>query len=95
MATTEQEHRLLCISPVDGRYANKCTTISLSDGFLTLVVTGTDLNHIFSEFGLIRQRVRVEVEWLKLMSDRSEFPEVVSTHYRYNSLTLGSVFIGP
>jgi adenylosuccinate lyase len=39
---------LNAISPVDGRYANRVG----------------DLRNIFSEFGLIRFRVRVEIEWL-------------------------------
>ncbi len=39
---------LTAVSPVDGRYAGRCG----------------DLRAIFSEYGLIRFRVRVEVEWL-------------------------------
>jgi adenylosuccinate lyase len=39
---------LLALSPLDGRYAGKCDA----------------LRPIFSEFGLIHARVRVEVEWL-------------------------------
>ena len=40
------------ISPIDGRYAGKCA----------------DLRPIFSEYGLIRQRVRVEALWLKALA---------------------------
>ncbi len=40
--------RLLALSPLDGRYAGKVDA----------------LRPIFSEFGLIRARVRVEIEWL-------------------------------
>src|SRR3569832_244350 len=40
--------QLLALSPLDGRYAGKVDA----------------LRPIFSEFGLIRARVRVEVEWL-------------------------------
>ncbi|MGY0632892.1 adenylosuccinate lyase [Luteimonas sp. A478] len=42
------EATLLALSPLDGRYASKADP----------------LRPIFSEFGLIRARVRVEVEWL-------------------------------
>ena len=42
------EHTLLALSPLDGRYAGKVAA----------------LRPIFSEFGLIRARVKVEVEWL-------------------------------
>ena len=42
------DSRLLALSPLDGRYAAKVEA----------------LRPIFSEFGLIRARVRVEVEWL-------------------------------
>ena len=39
---------LLALSPLDGRYASKVDA----------------LRPIFSEYGLIRARVKVEVEWL-------------------------------
>ena len=42
------EHSLLALSPLDGRYAGKVAA----------------LRPIFSEFGLIKARIRVEVEWL-------------------------------
>lgn len=42
------ESQLLALSPLDGRYAGKVDA----------------LRPIFSEYGLIRARVRVEVEWL-------------------------------
>ena len=44
----DQEHELLSLSPLDGRYREKCA----------------ELAPIFSEYGLMRYRVRVEVEWL-------------------------------
>ena len=47
-ATSQQDAALLALSPLDGRYAAK--------------VAG--LRPIFSEFGLIHARVRVEIEWL-------------------------------
>ena len=43
---------LLAVSPIDGRYANKCP----------------ELREIFSEFGLIRRRVAVECAWLEALS---------------------------
>ncbi|MGN1393905.1 MAG: adenylosuccinate lyase [Succinivibrionaceae bacterium] len=51
---------LSAISPIDGRYASKCT----------------DLRNIFSEFGLMRFRVTVEVEWLKKLAATPEIIEV-------------------
>ncbi len=51
---------LNAISPVDGRYGNK--TIAL--------------RKIFSEFGLIRFRVEVEVRWLQQLSRHTGIPEV-------------------
>ena len=42
------ESQLLALSPLDGRYAGKVDP----------------LRPIFSEFGLIKARVKVEVEWL-------------------------------
>ena len=43
---------LTAISPVDGRYADKTRL----------------LRPLFSEYGLIRQRVRVEVRWLQALA---------------------------
>lgn len=53
---------LNAISPIDGRYGNK--TINL--------------RHIFSEFGLIRCRVLVEVRWLQQLAQHKEITEVNS-----------------
>ena len=47
------EASLLALSPLDGRYAGKCDA----------------LRPIFSEYGLIRARVRVEVEWLLALAN--------------------------
>jgi len=59
--TTESEHAsLLALSPLDGRYATKLD----------------DLRPLTSEFGLIRQRVRVELRWLEALSDAPGIPEV-------------------
>jgi adenylosuccinate lyase len=51
---------LTALSPLDGRYRSKLTS----------------LGDIFSEFGLIRLRVRVEVEWLKALSSEPAIAEV-------------------
>ncbi|UCE77340.1 MAG: adenylosuccinate lyase, partial [Gammaproteobacteria bacterium] len=51
---------LTAVSPVDGRYARKTE----------------DLRPIFSEFGLIRHRVLVEVRWLQALAAHPDIPEV-------------------
>ncbi len=51
---------LTAVSPVDGRYGNKVT----------------DLQPIFSEFGLIRHRVLVEVHWLQALAAHQGLSEV-------------------
>ncbi len=51
---------LSAISPIDGRYADKTW----------------DLRDIFSEYGLIRQRVKVEVRWLQALAAHEGIPEV-------------------
>jgi len=51
---------LTAISPVDGRYSRKTEA----------------LRPIFSEYGLIRHRVLVEVCWLQALSEHSGIPEV-------------------
>lgn len=51
---------LTAISPLDGRYGNK--TIPL--------------RAIFSEFGLIRARVEVEIRWLQRLADHTAIEEV-------------------
>ena len=48
------------ISPADGRYAEKVN----------------ELRNIFSEYGLIRFRVLVEVRWLQCLSDEAAVPEL-------------------
>ena len=53
---------LTAISPVDGRYQNKTDA----------------LRPIFSEYGLFRYRVLVEVEWLKKLSKNSSIKEIES-----------------
>jgi adenylosuccinate lyase len=51
---------LTAVSPVDGRYGSKTA----------------DLRPIFSEFGLIRHRVLVEVRWLQALARHPQIPEV-------------------
>lgn len=51
---------LTAISPVDGRYGNKTAS----------------LRGIFSEFGLTKYRVQVEINWLKLLADCPDIVEV-------------------
>jgi len=51
---------LRALSPVDGRYADKVD----------------ELRDIFSEYGLIRYRVLVEIRWLQWMADEPCIPEV-------------------
>lgn len=53
-------NKLNALSPVDGRYASKVD----------------ELRPIFSEFGLIKARVTVEVRWLQALSDHPEILEV-------------------
>ena len=51
---------LTAISPVDGRYGSKTT----------------EYQDIFSEYGLIRHRVLVEVRWLQALASFDAIPEV-------------------
>ena len=51
---------LTAISPVDGRYGSKVA----------------DLRPIFSEYGLIRHRVLVEVRWLQMLAEHDDIIEV-------------------
>jgi len=51
---------LTAISPVDGRYNTKCK----------------DLRSLFSEYGLIKHRVQVEVIWLQTLADNPDIKEI-------------------
>ena len=51
---------LTAISPLDGRYADKVD----------------DLRALFSEYGLIRQRVRVEALWFKALTNETSIQEL-------------------
>ena len=50
---------LLAVSPIDGRYANKCP----------------ELREVFSEYGLVKRRVLVECTWLEALCDAKEIKE--------------------
>ncbi len=51
---------LTALSPVDGRYANKTS----------------NLRQYFSEYGLIKHRVMVEIRWLQALANHPEIKEV-------------------
>ncbi len=51
---------LTAVSPIDGRYGSKTEA----------------LRPIFSEYGLIRHRVMVEVRWLQMLAQTAGIPEV-------------------
>ncbi len=53
---------LSAVSPIDGRYGSKTSA----------------LRSIFSEFGLIKYRVQVEVRWLQHLSKHSQITEVAN-----------------
>lgn len=61
---------LTAVSPVDGRYAGKTSA----------------LRPIFSEFGLIRCRVQVEVRWLQRLAAHTGVPEVPPFSAEANAL---------
>lgn len=61
---------LSAISPIDGRYGSKTT----------------DLRPIFSEFGLIRNRVIVEIRWLQKLAQTKEIFEVPEFSASANNL---------
>ena len=50
---------LLAISPLDGRYASKCS----------------EFQEVFSEYGLVKRRVLVECTWLEALCDADEIAE--------------------
>ncbi|KUJ71988.1 adenylosuccinate lyase [Thiomicrospira sp. WB1] len=55
-----QLSELTAISPIDGRYGARLAP----------------LKEIFSEYGLIKNRVRVEVAWLRMLANHPGIPEV-------------------
>ncbi len=70
-------NKLNALSPVDGRYAGKVD----------------ELRPIFSEFGLIKARVTVEVRWLQALSEHEQITEVPvfseATHDLLDSIVTG------
>ncbi|QYZ67751.1 MAG: adenylosuccinate lyase [Gammaproteobacteria bacterium (ex Lamellibrachia satsuma)] len=66
---------LTAVSPVDGRYGSK----------------SADLRPIFSEFGLIRHRVLVEVRWLQALADHDSIAEVPLLSEHANNILDGIV----
>jgi adenylosuccinate lyase len=58
--TAEPSAALEALSPVDGRYADKCR----------------ELRALFSEAALIRHRVRVEAEWFLFLAEELRLPEL-------------------
>jgi adenylosuccinate lyase len=61
---------LTAISPIDGRYAGKSES----------------LRSIFSEYGLIRHRILVEIRWLQALSNNPAITEVPVFSKKANSL---------
>lgn len=61
---------LTAISPIDGRYASKTT----------------ELRTIFSEFGLLKYRVEVEVRWLQHLANLAQIEEVPAFSEKANTL---------
>ncbi|AEG01431.1 adenylosuccinate lyase [Methylomonas methanica] len=66
---------LTSISPIDGRYANKVDA----------------LRPIFSEYGLIRYRVEVEVRWLQALAAEARIVEVPALSAEANAVLDGIV----
>ena len=66
---------LTAVSPVDGRYGNKCE----------------HLRPIFSEYGLIRHRVQVEIRWLQALAAHEGIEEVPPLGEHANHILEGIV----
>jgi adenylosuccinate lyase len=60
MSADANIHALTALSPLDGRYAGKVTALAAH----------------FSEYGLIRHRVRVELAWLVALADEPGIAEI-------------------
>lgn len=58
--TDFQLSELTAISPIDGRYGSKTAS----------------LREVFSEYGLIKARVQVEIQWLLILSEHQQIKEV-------------------
>ena len=66
---------LTALSPIDGRYADKTW----------------ELREIFSEYGLIRHRLLVEIRWLQALAAAPDIPEVASLN-EADSARLDEIF---
>ena len=64
---------LTAISPIDGRYGNKTRK----------------LRHLFSEYGLIKYRLVVEVQWLLMLSEQPDIKEVPKFSAKAREALLG------
>jgi len=60
MTATDAHSSLTALSPLDGRYSSRLGP----------------LRDLFSEFGLIRHRVTVEIRWLVALAQSNDIPEV-------------------
>ena len=56
------QQTIMALSPLDGRYASRLVP----------------LKELFSEFGLIKHRVEIEIRWLKQLARTPQIPEVPS-----------------
>ena len=61
---------LTAVSPIDGRYGSKTN----------------ELTTIFSEFGLIKYRVQVEIRWLQCLAEHKSVAEVAALSTEANAL---------
>ncbi|MBW9257528.1 MAG: adenylosuccinate lyase [Candidatus Thiodiazotropha sp. (ex. Lucinisca nassula)] len=66
---------LTAVSPIDGRYGSKTE----------------DLRAIFSEFGLIRHRVKVEIRWLQALAGHNNILEIPTLSEHANNILNGIV----
>ncbi len=64
---------LTAISPIDGRYGSK----------------SIDLRPVFSEFGLIKHRIMVEIRWLQTLAAHEGITEVPALSEHANNLLNG------
>ncbi|MDR3492884.1 MAG: adenylosuccinate lyase [Gammaproteobacteria bacterium] len=61
---------LTALSPLDGRYADKVRC----------------LRPIFSEYGLIKSRVTVEIRWLQMLAEHANLPELPAFSHHANEV---------
>ena len=63
---------LLALSPLDGRYKNKCE----------------ELSPFFSEFGLMRYRLKIEILWLKKLVRTPQIKELETKNESLNGISV-------